>query len=170
MGTVKYMSPEQARGVAVDARSDIFTLGSVIYEMVTGRAPFQGDTASDVIAEILKVEPPPPAEFSADLPRDLERIITKALRKDRETRYQTVRDLLIDLQDLKKEAEFRAEFQAKVQGSLLSGPLKIRSVTNTPVRTIRPADSVAQTSSSRTWLGGTGSFGARSRSSSATSL
>jgi serine/threonine protein kinase/tetratricopeptide (TPR) repeat protein len=153
VGTVKYMSPEQARGIAVDARSDIFTLGSVIYEMVAGRAPFQGDTASDVIAEILKVDPPPPAEFSPDVPRELERIMTKALRKDRETRYQAVRDLLIDLQDLKKEAEFRAEFQAKVQGSLLSGPLKIRSGTNTPVRTIRPADSVAQTSSSRTWLG-----------------
>jgi len=150
VGTVKYMSPEQARGIAVDARSDIFSLGSVIYEMVTGRAPFEGDTASDLIAEILKGEPPPPGEFAPEVPSELERIISKAMRKDRESRYQAVRDLLIDLQDFKKEAEF----QAKLQSSLRPGPVKIRSGTNTPVRTMRPPDSVGQTSSSRMRLGG----------------
>ena len=67
MGTAKYMSPEQARGIAVDARSDIFSLGSVIYELVTGRAAFVGETTSDVIAEILKAEPPPPVEFAPDV-------------------------------------------------------------------------------------------------------
>jgi|CZLA01.1.fsa_nt_gi serine/threonine protein kinase len=113
LGTAKYMSPEQARGNEVDARSDIFSLGAVMYELVTGRAAFEGGTASDVIAEILKFEPPPPVEFAPDLPYEIERIVGKALRKDRETRYQSVRDLLIDLQDFKKEAEF----QAKLQGA-----------------------------------------------------
>src|SRR5579863_665334 len=68
MGTAKYMSPEQARGLEVDARSDIFSLGSVIYEMVTGTAAFRGSTSSDIVAEILKAEPAPPAEFAPDLP------------------------------------------------------------------------------------------------------
>jgi eukaryotic-like serine/threonine-protein kinase len=111
LGTAKYMSPEQARGIEVDARSDVFSLGAVIYEMVTGRSAFEGETASDIIAEILKVEPPPPVEFAPEVPHELERIIGKALRKDRESRYQTVRDLLIDLQDFKKEAEFQAQLQ-----------------------------------------------------------
>src|SRR5271166_2790072 len=120
MGTAKYMSPEQARGLDVDARSDIFSLGSVIYELVTGRPAFEGGTTSDVIAEILKVEPPPPLEFAPDLPYEVERIISKALRKDRETRYQSVRDLLIDIQDFQKEAEF----QAKLQGAVRAAPAK----------------------------------------------
>ena len=111
MGTAKYMSPEQARGLDVDARSDIFSLGSVIYELVTGRAAFEAATTSDVIAEILKSEPPPPIEFAPDLPYEVERIISKALRKDREMRYQSVRDLLISLQDFKKEREFQAKLQ-----------------------------------------------------------
>ena len=68
LGTAKYMSPEQARGIEVDARSDIFSLGAVLYEMVTGRSAFEGSTASDIIAEILKVEPPPPVEFAPGNP------------------------------------------------------------------------------------------------------
>jgi TolB-like protein len=116
VGTAKYMSPEQARGVEVDARSDIFSLGSVMYEMVTGRAAFDGVTASDVMAEILKVEPPPPIEFAPDMPPEIERIIGKALRKDRDTRFQSVGDLLIDLQDFKKEAEFQAKLQRSTGG------------------------------------------------------
>jgi len=115
LGTAKYMSPEQARGVEVDARSDIFSLGAVIYELVTGRSAFDGDTASDIIAEILKVEPPPPVEFVPEVPHEIERIISKALRKDRESRYQTVKDLLIDLQDFKKESEFQAQLRRSVR-------------------------------------------------------
>ena len=117
-GTAKYMSPEQARGLLVDGRTDIFSLGSVMYEMLTGRSAFAGDTASDVIAEILKVEPAPPTEFSPDVPGEIERIVGKALRKDRENRYQSVGDLVIDLQDFKKEAEF----QAKLQGPAWAQP------------------------------------------------
>ena len=111
LGTAKYMSPEQARGTEVDARSDIFSLGAVIYELITGRSAFEGGTASDIIAEILKVEPPSPVEFAPEVPHELERMISKALRKDRETRYQSVKDLLIDLQDFKKEMEFQAQLQ-----------------------------------------------------------
>jgi serine/threonine-protein kinase len=115
LGTAKYMSPEQARGVEVDARSDIFSIGAVIYELVTGRSAFDGDTASDIIAEILKVEPPPPVEFAPEVPHELERIISKAMRKDREKRYQTVKDLLIDLQDFKKETEFQAQLRGSAR-------------------------------------------------------
>jgi serine/threonine protein kinase/TolB-like protein/Tfp pilus assembly protein PilF len=111
LGTAKYMSPEQARGTEVDGRSDIFSLGAVIYELVTGRSAFEGGTASDIIAEILKVEPPSPVDFAPEVPHELERMIGKALRKDRETRYQSVKDLLIDLQDFKKEMEFQAQLQ-----------------------------------------------------------
>lgn len=111
VGTVKYMSPEQARGVAVDARSDIFSLGAVIYEMVTGRAPFEGETGSDVIAEILKGDPPPLLDLAPDLPPELERIINKAMRKDRESRYQTARDLRNDLRDVAKELDFQTKPQ-----------------------------------------------------------
>jgi TolB-like protein/Flp pilus assembly protein TadD len=114
-GTAKYMSPEQARGIAVDARSDIFSLGSVIYELVTDRAAFDGETASDVIAEILKVEPPSPAEFVPDLPLEIERIIAKALCKDRNSRYQSIAELLTDFQGFKKEAEFQAKLQLPVR-------------------------------------------------------
>jgi serine/threonine protein kinase/TolB-like protein/Tfp pilus assembly protein PilF len=124
LGTAKYMSPEQARGIEVDARSDIFSLGAVIYELVTGRSAFEGGTASDIIAEILKVEPPPPVEFVPDVPHELERMISKALRKDRETRYQTVKDLLIDLQDFKKVMEFQAQLQRSVRPSSRSSGAK----------------------------------------------
>jgi serine/threonine protein kinase/TolB-like protein len=109
LGTAKYMSPEQARGLEVDGRSDIFSLGTVIYELLTGRAAFEGGTASDIIAEILKVEPPPAVELAPEVPHELERIIAKALRKDRESRYQTIKDMLIDLQDFKREMEFQAQ-------------------------------------------------------------
>ena len=110
-GTARYMSPEQARGVAVDARSDIFSLGSVMYEMLTGRVAFGGETASDVIAEILKGNPTPPEELAPEVPADIARIVGKALRKDRETRYQSVADLLLDLRDYKQEAEFQAKLK-----------------------------------------------------------
>jgi serine/threonine protein kinase/TolB-like protein len=114
LGTARYMSPEQARGLQVDGRSDIFSLGSLMYELITGRAAFSGATASDVIAEILKGDPPPPVEFAPDVPYEVERIISKTLRKDRDDRYQSVRDLLIDLQDFKKEAEFQSKLQGTV--------------------------------------------------------
>ena len=111
MGTAHYMSPEQTRGQRVDARTDIWSLGVVLYEMTTGRTPFEGPTASDVISLILQKEPLSPARYASEVPPELERIITKALRKDREERYQTVKDMLLDLKSLKQRLEFEAELE-----------------------------------------------------------
>lgn len=107
IGTAGYMSPEQARGLSVDHRSDIFSLGAVIYEMLARRKPFEGDTPSDTMAAILKTEPPPLSRVAPGTPSELARIVTKALRKDREERYQVVKDLWLDLKALKQELEFQ---------------------------------------------------------------
>jgi len=115
MGTVKYMSPEQARGLAVDARSDIFSFGVVLYEMLTSRAPFEGETASDLIATILKEEPAPLAQHSPDVPEELQRIVRKSLRKDKEERYQTIQDLLTDLKGLKEGLEIESKLRHSAQ-------------------------------------------------------
>jgi serine/threonine-protein kinase len=107
-GTVSYMSPEQARGISVDARTDIFSLGVVMYEMVTGRRPFEGATASDLIVAILEKDPPPLARTAGQIPAQLEWIVTKALRKNRDERYQTIKDLGVDLKTLKQSIELEA--------------------------------------------------------------
>lgn len=113
MGTVKYMSPEQACGMKVDARSDIFSLGVLLYEMVAGRTPFRGETASDLIAAILNENPLPPA----NAPDELQSIIRKALHKDKEQRYPAIQDLLADLRSLKNNLELlRAEFLVTESG------------------------------------------------------
>ncbi|HLA12904.1 MAG TPA: protein kinase [Pyrinomonadaceae bacterium] len=111
MGTSHYMSPEQARAQAVDARTDIWSLGVVMYEMTAGKAPFTGETPTDVIVAITQQEPPPLARFTTKLPAELEWIVTKALRKDREERYQTAKELLTDLRRLKQRLEFEAELE-----------------------------------------------------------
>lgn len=111
MGTTRYMSPEQLRGEKVDARTDIWSLGVVLYEMVAGRAPFERATASEVIALILEREPPPLAECARDVPAELERIVKKALTKDREGRYDTVKNVLVDLRRLKQRLEIAAEME-----------------------------------------------------------
>ncbi|HVI72397.1 MAG TPA: protein kinase [Pyrinomonadaceae bacterium] len=105
MGTAHYMSPEQARGLDVDHRSDIWSLGCVIYEMISGRQPFHGPTTIDVMSGILDREPESLLSHLAEGPRGLDRVVARALRKDREQRYQTVKDLLIDLRDLKRDLE-----------------------------------------------------------------
>ena len=105
MGTPRYMSPEQARGQRVDGRTDIFSLAVVLYEMIAGRAPFAGDSAAEVIAAILDREPVALSHKLPAVPGELERIISKALRKEREDRYQAIKDLLVDLKDLKRALE-----------------------------------------------------------------
>lgn len=109
MGTTHYMSPEQARGQHVDARSDVFSLGVMLFELLTGRVPFTGQTGSDVLVAILDRPPPALAGFMSEPPpAELERILSKALRKDREQRYQTMQDLKLDLASLLQELELRA--------------------------------------------------------------
>jgi serine/threonine protein kinase len=103
LGTVSYMSPEQARGEPVDARTDIWALGVVLYEMIAGRRPFAGQSTSDVIAAILEHDPAPLGRFDPDVPPELQRIVAKALRKDPEQRYQVMKDLLLDLQALRDQ-------------------------------------------------------------------
>src|SRR5205085_8541150 len=105
LGTVAYMSPEQARGLPVDARTDIWSLGVVLYEMIVGEQPFVGETLLDVLSTILHREPDMLMHHATDVPRELEHIVSKALRKEREERYQTVKDMLIDLKDLRRELE-----------------------------------------------------------------
>ena len=109
MGTVQYMSPEQARGLDVDARSDIFSLGVMFYEMIAGRAPFVGATTSDVIDSILDKEPHPLSGYSEEVSTELERVVSKALRKGVNERYQTAKDLIADLRSLKQELEFQSK-------------------------------------------------------------
>src|SRR5581483_5106572 len=109
MGTTRYMSPEQARGLEVDARTDIFSLGVVIYEMVAGRPPFEGRTVADVIASKLAREPAPLARYAPSVPAGLESVVSKALRKRRQERYQTAEELLGDLRELREELQIQAK-------------------------------------------------------------
>jgi Tol biopolymer transport system component len=105
VGTVAYMSPEQAEGKKVDARSDIFSFGSVLYEMITCRRAFHGDSKLSTLSAILKEDPKPVSSFVPDVPRDLEKIISHCLRKDPERRFQHMDDLKVALLDLKEESE-----------------------------------------------------------------
>jgi serine/threonine protein kinase/Tfp pilus assembly protein PilF len=105
LGTISYMSPEQARGQKVDARTDIFSLGMVLYEMIAGRAPFQASSTGDMLVAILDREPPPLARFAPNAPDELQWIVAKALAKDREDRYQVAKSLLTDLKRLQKRLQ-----------------------------------------------------------------
>ncbi len=117
MGTLSYMSPEQARGLKMDHRTDIFSLGVMLYEMVAGRRPFEGATTSDVIAAILQNEPPPLTAYRPNTPRELERIVSKTLRKEREERHQTAKDLLLDLKSFQQESNSAAAGAAMERGT-----------------------------------------------------
>jgi serine/threonine protein kinase len=118
MGTVNYMSPEQARGTNVDARTDIWSTGCVLYEILTGQRPFAGATPSDVIASVLKSDPAPLAQYVRDVPADLERIILKALAKETDERYQTINEMALDLRRIKARLDIDGATGASDVGSL----------------------------------------------------
>jgi serine/threonine protein kinase/Flp pilus assembly protein TadD len=130
MGTAHYMSPEQARGFEVDARTDIWSLGCVLYEMVARLQPFIGPSALDVMSGILHMEPESLIRYLPDGPVELDRVISRAIRKDREERYQTVDDLLIDLKDLKRELETSSSrvLLSRSSGRVLAESLPEKSI------------------------------------------
>src|SRR6266480_112432 len=111
LGTVRYMSPEQACGGQVDKRTDIWSLGVVLYEMVTGHAPFTGETPREAMSSILETEPPPLTSYVTQSPAELQQIVSKTLRKNREERYQNAHELLQALKNLRHKLEIDAELQ-----------------------------------------------------------
>ncbi len=118
MGTLQYMSPEQAQGVEVDQRSDVFSFGVILYEMITGQLPFRGEYEASVIYSILNETPEPLARYKANVPEGLQRIVDKALQKDVSTRYQSAAEVVADLKGLQKET--RVVIAAKPKSKLLA--------------------------------------------------
>jgi serine/threonine protein kinase len=133
MGTVAYMSPEQARGQELDHRSDVFSFGSILYEMVSGQAPFRGESSVEVMNSVIREQPHPLGEINAEIPVELQRIVRKAIAKSPDERYQNAKDMAIDLKSLKREVD--------------SGSVSAMHAAVTP----QPPGSVS--SRSRAWLG-----------------
>jgi serine/threonine-protein kinase len=162
MGTASYMSPEQARGLEVDARSDIWSLGVVLYEMVAGKLPFEGPTTTDVLSMILHREPPSLLLYQSALPAELERIVEKALAKERDARYQTAKDLSVDLKRLKQRLEVEAELERSItpeeEARRISGlgtrQVSIAGATQTSTATPTAEASAAHTVSSAEYVVG----------------
>ncbi len=138
MGTVSYMSPEQASGGEVDARTDVWSLGVVLYEMLTGHLPFKGKSASHTIVSILDDEPPPLSKYLADAPEALQEVVTDALSKDRDARFQTAKQLLAKLQRLQRRLEVSQQLDQTVSpdASSLSGEGATRSGGGLSARTL----------------------------------
>jgi serine/threonine protein kinase/Tol biopolymer transport system component len=128
MGTASYMSPEQTHGSEVDGRSDIFSLGIVLYEMVTGHKPFQGETISHTIVAILEREPAPLSQYAPEAPPELQQIVWKALRKNPAERYQTMDEMLSELRELREEVTFRARQEMHLSNSGASAGAARRNV------------------------------------------
>lgn len=136
MGTAQYMSPEQARALSVDERTDVWSLGCVLYEMVAGRAAFRGETASHIIVSILESNPGRLTQLRPGIPAELERIVEKALQKDRDGRYQTAKDMMLDLRTLKQRMEFDAEMERSAPAASISGAPDVRAEERATAETI----------------------------------
>ena len=145
IGTAFYMSPEQAKGTPVDARSDLWSLGAVLYEMITRHVPFAGETAAETISLILQREPAPLGRYANGISGELERIVSKALTKKREDRYQTARDFLIDLRNLKLKLEVNAEIDRTGPPELRAAP-SLSSGQSTPATVSQSAEATSPTS------------------------
>jgi eukaryotic-like serine/threonine-protein kinase len=143
IGTANYMSPEQAKGAEVDARTDIFSFGVVLYEMISGHLPFEGETAMEMIGAILKDEPKP--LNNTEVPSGIEKIIGKCLRKDRNERYQTIKDVLIAARDVKQELEFQNKLERTVSPE--------KEEPKTQIRQAMTADEINQTTTNGTAQG-----------------
>ena len=162
VGTIAYMSPEQARGEDLDVRSDLFSFGVVLYEMATGRQTFAGNTSAVIFDAILNREPVAPIELNAEVPADLERIIAKAIDKDRRLRYQSASDIRIDLQRLKRSRE-SSRVAASSSNAPVSGGTRWPSASHVavppvssdvpaPVRLLRSRWSFVAAGASAYWL------------------
>jgi eukaryotic-like serine/threonine-protein kinase len=151
MGSVRYMSPEQARGRSIDERSDIWSLGVVLYEMLAGKAPFEGETVSDSLANLIHVEPKPISEIIQNSPDKLNDIIKKSLQKNRDERYQSVKEMASDLKELRREIELNYPDQkSSANFSIKSGSRQLSEETKTLIyRTdesnVKTNDDLAQT-------------------------
>ena len=153
VGTIAYMSPEQAEGQTVDARSDIFSFGSVLYEMATGRRAFQGDSTIATLSAILRDEPEPASAVGVDVPQDLEKIISRCLRKDPNRRFQHMIDVKLALEDLREESESgkapAVRVPAKARGRapkwwLIGAGIALLAVVGAALLRFRPAESSQQ--------------------------
>jgi serine/threonine protein kinase len=140
LGTLQYMSPEQANGQPIDARTDIFTLGVVLYELIAGRAPFEGDNAIAVIDSILSADPTPLTKLRKNLPPELQLIIDKALRKNKEERYQTCEEMLVDLKNLKQEIELKSKWNRPPDRAGSNQKTVVTKIDNSGEIERRPAD------------------------------
>src|SRR5205807_4173148 len=145
VGTIAYMSPDQARGEELDARSDLFSLGTVIYQMATGRLPFAGGTSAVIFHAILELDPAPAQQWNSTLPPKLQEILEKALEKDRDLRYQSAADLRGDLKRLKRDTESGKPKAVHVARAVASDTARPSSAISSSATAAAPAQSISAT-------------------------